>query len=271
VTTAVLLGLSLMARPQGAPPPQEAPPPAVQQAPPVPVAGLRQELDHRHDQIGMMEAMLAQAVRKGAVRAGNDLAPNLPGTLTLTGQARARGFILEGYGVFFDVEIPSLLKSVVWSMQNMERDLQNATQTLQSLRDVVDSLPSGNPKRQEYLKALRQLEQQTGPAPERAAASVRAADTGEIEVPGNDPDALYARSVIASCVDAMLDYSKPMDMQPDEWLIVALRGSEGQTAPTDLTEVRTVQLRVKGSDLTDFLAGRLSRDDVRKKVIVRQF
>src|SRR5215208_6052198 len=89
-------------------------------------------------------------------------APNVPGTLTLTGQARARGFILEGYGVFFDVEIPSLLKSVVWSMQNMERDLQNATQTLQSLREAVDSLPSG--KRQQYLQALRQLESQAGPA-----------------------------------------------------------------------------------------------------------
>src|SRR6478672_12027620 len=103
--------MSLMAAAAGAPSGQQgaAPPAEVQQPAPAPVAPLRREPDHRHDQIGMMEAMLAQAVRKGAIRAGNDLAPNLPGTLTLTGQARARGFILEGYGVFFDVEIPSLL------------------------------------------------------------------------------------------------------------------------------------------------------------------
>jgi hypothetical protein len=90
-------------------------------------------------------------------------------------------------------------------------------------------------------------------------------------VPGDDPDALYAKAVISTCVDAMLDYSKPMDLLPDEWLTVALRGSEGPAAPGDLTEVRTVVLRVRGSDLTEFLAGRISREDVRKKVIVRQF
>ena len=89
-------------------------------------------------------------------------------------------------------------------------------------------------------------------------------------VPGSDPDALYAKSVIAACVDAMLDYSKPLDVQPEEWFTVALRGAE-QAAPGELHEPRTVLLRVRGSDLTDFLTGRTSREEVRTKVIIREF
>jgi hypothetical protein len=249
-----------------------APPPIVDKAPAAP-APTRIDHEHRRDQIGVMEGVLAQAVRNGAVRAGRDLAPSVPGTLSLTGQARARGFILEGYGVFFDVEIPSLLKSVAWVMQSQERDQQSAANSLQSIRDLIESIPENSPKRRHYQTALRQLEQQIGGAgPQRISSGTKATDPPAlIEVQGNDPDALYAKSVIASCVDAMLDYSKPMDVQPEEWLTVALRGSEGPAMPGELSEVRTVLVRVKGSDLTDFLAGRISRDDVRDKVIVRQF
>jgi len=261
------------ASPVQQPPAPATPPAIVDQIPPA-APPTRVEPEHRRDQIGVMEGVLAQAVRNGAVRAGRDLAPSLPGTLSLTGQARARGFILDGYGVFFDVEIPSLLKSVAWVMQSQERDLQNAANSLQSVRDLVESLPQASPKRLQAQQALRQLEQQIGSAgPQRISDGVRSPDSPApvIEVEGNDPDALYAKSVIAACVDAMLDYSKPMDVQPEEWLTVALRGSEGPATPGELSEVRTVVLRVKGSDLTEFLAGRISREDVRSKVIVRQF
>ena len=42
----------------------------------------------------------------------------------LHGAPRARGFVLDGYGVFFDVEIPDMNQSVVWSMMSVQRDRQ---------------------------------------------------------------------------------------------------------------------------------------------------
>jgi hypothetical protein len=271
VTTGVLFAASLILA-QDAAQQQTAPPPAVEQAVRPPAdAPTRVDPQHRRDQIGVMEGVLAKAVANGAVRAGRDLVPNMPGTLSLTGQARARGFILEGYGVFFDVEIPSLLKSFVWSMQNMERDLQTANSALQAMRDLVDNLPDAK-ARQQYQQAVRQLEQQVGPIPQKTGNTASAASTAgdTVILPGSDPDALYAKSVIASCVDVMLDYSKPLDVQPEEWFTVALRGAE-QAAPGELHEPRTVLLRVRGSDLAEFLAGRTSREEVRRKVIIREF
>jgi hypothetical protein len=252
VTTGVFLAVTLMTAhpdarvPQNPPPAtaEQQAPPAVQ--PPAPVVAPLAPPDpqRRREQIGVMEGVLAEAVKNGARRAGRDFQPNLPGVLSLTGQARARGFILEGYGVFFDVEIPSLLKSVAWMMQSTERDLKSAADTLQSLRDRA--------------------------APQRAANAART-DDAVIELPVVDPDALYHKSVIAACVDAMIEWSNPMDVQPEEWLTVALRGTEGQTAPGELSETHTVLLRVKGTDLSDFRAGRISREDARKKVVIREF
>jgi hypothetical protein len=39
----------------------------------------------------------------------------------LAGMARARGFRLDDYGIVFDVEFPSMRRSMVWSMQELER------------------------------------------------------------------------------------------------------------------------------------------------------
>jgi small ligand-binding sensory domain FIST len=39
----------------------------------------------------------------------------------LAGMERARGFRLDNYGVVFDVEFPSMRRSMVWSLQQLER------------------------------------------------------------------------------------------------------------------------------------------------------
>ena len=39
----------------------------------------------------------------------------------LAGMPRARGFRLDDYGVMFDVEFPSMRRSMVWSLQELER------------------------------------------------------------------------------------------------------------------------------------------------------
>jgi hypothetical protein len=52
---------------------------------------------------------------------------------------------------------------------------------------------------------------------------------------------------------------------------VAARGSDGALTPGEILQLTTVVLRVKGSDLADYLANRTTKDEARAKVEVRQF
>ncbi len=66
----------------------------------------------------------------------------------------------------------------------------------------------------------------------------------------------YHDQVKLELTDAMLDYTKNLELKPDEWLSVAARGSEGALTPGEIFQLTTVVLRVRGSDLADYLAGR---------------
>ena len=90
----------------------------------------------QRNQIRMMENVLTGAVRQGAESLARTMQVKEPGSLIVTGTARARGIVLEGYGVFFDVDVPMMKQSVVWSMQTLERERQRA-----ALRQVIDTSP----------------------------------------------------------------------------------------------------------------------------------
>src|SRR5262245_46490802 len=71
-------------------------------------------------QIAMLEAALENAVRYGAQMLDQRLqASSAANMVMLAGMARARGFRLDDYGVMFDVEFPSMRRSMVWSMQEL--------------------------------------------------------------------------------------------------------------------------------------------------------
>ena len=71
-------------------------------------AAAQQQLRQARYQIGQMERLLEGAVEHGATVIRDRLQPIMPADMLLTENARARGFRLDGYGVFFDVEVPSL-------------------------------------------------------------------------------------------------------------------------------------------------------------------
>ena len=48
-------------------------------------------------------------------------ASNTDNMVMLAGLTRARGFRLDDYGVVFDVEFPSMRRSMVWSIQELEK------------------------------------------------------------------------------------------------------------------------------------------------------
>jgi hypothetical protein len=73
-------------------------------------------------EISAFEAALENAVRSGAQMLDQRLqASSAANMVMLAGLTRARGFRLDDYGVLFDVEFPSMRRSMVWSMQELER------------------------------------------------------------------------------------------------------------------------------------------------------
>ena len=85
-----------------------------------------------------------------------------------------------------------------------------------------------------------------------------------------DPSGAYTDAVQQSIVDAMLDYGTTLSLGVDEWLTVAARENSDAVLAGDLTESVTITLRVKAADLEAFKAGRLTKDEVRQRVEVRQ-
>ena len=72
--------------------------------------------------ISALEGVLENAVRYGAQMLDQRLqALSAANMVMLAGMARVRGFRLDDYGVIFDVEFPSMRRSMVWSLQQLER------------------------------------------------------------------------------------------------------------------------------------------------------
>jgi hypothetical protein len=218
-----------------------------------------------------MEGVLVQAVRLGAEEVSTEMERFEPaGVTVLSGVPRARGFVLDGYGVFFDVEIPDMNQSVIWSMMNVQRDRQVGN-ALDSLRNAIQSIPDG-PNRQQAQGALEQVTKTVGPAmPPRGPQGQPAPAPGQIAAATAtmpDPNVLYSEAVKGALIDVMLDHSLQMSLGPDEWLTVAARASEGPMPPAGLSDLITIILRVRGSDLAVYQADPTKRDEIRQRVKV---
>jgi hypothetical protein len=218
-------------------------------------------------QVSLMEGVLEKAVENAARVLNVQLRPAMP-EMFLWGSAgaRARGFRLEGYGVFFDVEVPTV-RPFAWSLQVMGPP----NQALNSLREHVRAIT--NVKEREQLeRALRQIEIQFPASGTNAAASQAAGSKAAQESPV-DPNEAYTNAVTTAIVDSMLDYGGPLQIAGDEWLAVAARDYEGQRglAPDAPYDLVTIVMRIKGSDLQAFRAGRLTREEARKRVELKEF
>jgi hypothetical protein len=217
----------------------------------------------------------------------------------LEGEARARGVHLEGYGVFFDVRVPMMRQSMVWSLRMMMDQDDAANQAaISDLRKYMQGITDPN-TRASLEKAVRQLErpnpavavrnQQVSPGlvtSEPSSPAVGAATAAGLNVArpaplppadsmwAKDPNRAYTEAVTRALVDAMIDYSTPMNIEGDQWLTVAARDDEGRDSlapPDPLEEVVTMIYRIKGSDLQAYRTGKIDRDEVRKRVQVTQF
>ncbi len=236
--------------------------------------------------IQVMEGVLTRAGVIAAEHIANALQQLDPSMTVFIGDrsARARGFVLDGYGLFFDVEVPELRGAVVWSQITQQRDIQIG-QAVNTLKRALQEMPDGQ-SRQQALAAIRMLDMHAGPVPQpapglptaadpaipvsagsvtAATAAPSAADAATFAALLRDPNREYRDTVQRELTDVMLTYGSPMDIGPDDWLCVAARVAEaGQRG-------QTLMLRVKGSDLAIYAADKTRRDEIRGKVEVRVY
>jgi hypothetical protein len=235
----------------------------------------------------MMEAVLSRAVLTGAEHLAEQLGNGNPNMSFFTGQARARGFVLDGYGVFFHVEIPEMQQSVVWSVTTLERDVQMAG-ALDALKRAVDAMSDGAPKLQAE-GGLKRLQLLIGPVPALAdpgsvgdrdrVYATSTADTSPVadntpSVPMailRDPSGAYRQAIKDALIDAMLEHSRGMNLGPDEWLSLAAHRGDSAMSPNEIVTSTTLVLRIKGSDLALYDADRTRKDEIRKRVEAREF
>ena len=232
----------------------------------------------RRPAIRMMEAVLSRAVLGGAEQLTEQLGNGIPNMSFFTGQARAHGFLLDGYGVFFHVEIPDMQQSLVMSVTTLERDVAVGS-ALASLRRLLTSVPEGAAKLQAE-KALERLELQVGPLPSLADTGtaagrnmIRTADSSQTDIAPvlRDPNAVYRAAIKAALIDAMLEHSRGMNIGADEWLSVAAHRGESGLGANEIVTSPTLVLRIKGSDLAIYDADRTRKDEIRKRVEAREF
>lgn len=251
------------------------------------VPGSQEGLRH---QIYLMEGMLARAVTSGAARLNAQFRALMPDTVVVAGESNARGFHLDGYGVFFDVEVPVLRQSMMWSLRTMlDQDQQGATDAIASLRQVV-ALSSGA-QRAQAEQALRRLEMQLRPFGMALSNVGGAQGLQATAVPGEpvteprprikaellqDPNKAYTDVVVQALIEAMVDNALPMVsfMPPEAYLTVAARDNERRdllAPPNPYEEVSTFTLRIKAADLAAYRAGQIDRDEAKKRVQVQEF
>jgi hypothetical protein len=283
-------------------PPPAAPPVATLEtapaaAPAAPQAPAPQAPTARRRDISRMEGILMQALQEGAQELARHLKVREPNSAFVTGTGRARGFILDGYGLFFDVDVPGMRQSVIWSAQMLELEQQRRA-ALQFIATNPD-----HPMRKVAEMNVRQIERMMGtppvaigaPAttnlemasPGRVGAAV-AVGEGVVPPPSTsfaaqsppvplqqvqqlrDPNELYTDSVKNALIDAMLDFSAFLKIADNEWLTVAASDSDGPS-PGQIDDASRIVIRIKGADLAAFQANKLTRAEVLKKVEVKEF
>jgi hypothetical protein len=279
------------AAPISAQPPADATPAAVAGQRPSAAERQRQAVAERANtesryQIGQMERVLEGAVEHGAAITRDRLKAALPpGDTLMDGEnARARGFRLEGYGMFFDVIVPPFETetTLTWSLRTLDQNDLGLDSALKALESHIKA--QGNT---DLEQALRRVELQVNPAmlAAQAVAAVPGARnaTGSAAAAGgdppapvdpilNDPNEAYRTEVVAALKDAMLDHSASLGIGENDWLTIAARANDDRPrlAPAD-TNGRTRIIRLRGRDLLDYLARQMTREEALNRIEVKVF
>lgn len=236
-----------------------------------------QEQVERRFQIRMFGQFLVGAAQQGAALMGIRVRQIDPSVILLSGTApRAQGFLIEGHGVFFHIEVPNVDPVVAWAVTNRGRDQATIDMILDLERLLEkETNPQERARIEQSLRRAKQRFMPPGSQPSPTGAMTVSGTAPSAPSPPpvmTNPNLEYERLVMEQLINAMLDHSHQLGLGTDEWLTVAARGSEGPLVPNMvLDDTVTITLRIKGSDLAEFRAGRITREEARARVVVREF
>jgi hypothetical protein len=158
------------------------------------------------------------------------------------------------------------------------RDLELLASELRTLMAQVDA--RYQPQFAQVVRRLETRAQALNPIALRSPAAGSVAAQVEVPPPPavdsrvlENPAEGYTREVKSALIDAMIENSGPLTLGPDEWLTVAARDNvpRDPLVPGDTADFSTLIFRLKGSDLAAFRAGRLTLEEARQKVEVREY
>jgi hypothetical protein len=233
--------------------------------------------------ISVMEGTLERAVLNGADNLLRQVRAVIPDAPMLTGTPEVRGFRLDGYGVFFDVEVPALRLPVTWPLRYISRENRALETIAAEFKSAMARAELDPASQAQFADLLRRLEMQAqGPLPLRppgpavATAGTQVATRVQVQIDPaliDDPNEGYTRAIKEALIDAMIESSGPLGVGPDEWLTIAARDNlpRDPLVPGDTADFSTLIFRLKGSDLAAFREGRVTLDEARKKVEVREY
>ena len=210
--------------------------------------------------LSLMESVLERAVTNGADNLVRQVKTYLPDPPMFLGAPKVRGFRLDGYGVFFDVEVPGLRPPISWTLRYMLDDSRRAAASLAELKAWLVQL--GPRERARGQEMVTRLEAQIGAARAARAGSGTQVDVSALGAPPEneapaeprvivDPSEAYTTEVKSALIDAMIESSGTLNLSADEWLTVAARDNvpSDPLVPSDKTDFSTVIFRIRGSDL----------------------
>jgi len=193
-------------------------------------------------QVTAFKYVLREAVERGGQRLADWAGGIVPGVQLVFGSDPVVDAIpLPGSGVLFEVRVPEIMQTSI------------------------------------MLLALRQR-LQPGAQPVAVPAPGRVSATGVVPA---DPmatldrrtaDEKYSEFVREALLDATIDGSRILAIEPGHWLTVAASGVEEPVAnPLYRTSSRKLILSIKGEDLQALRAGAITRDEARARVLERRF
>jgi hypothetical protein len=238
--------------------------------------------------ISTMEVVLARAVQNGADMVLRQVSSVMPDRPMLSGAPQVRGFRLEGYGVFFHVQVPTLVLPITWPIRQLvqESESRAASLTLQRMFAEAQTLDAARAER--FQQLIRELQLQLDASNQRPRTGGRAVGAANlpIGIPGqpvaaapgvdprvvDDPHAAYTEEVKKALINNMLENSQGLPIAPTEWLVIAARDDEPRSPLLvgDTIDFSTWIMRVKGSDLAALRSGGITLDEARSRVEVRE-
>jgi hypothetical protein len=236
-------------------------------------------LDPRY-QIGLMEGILQRAAEHGAKVTRDRARLVIPGDMLLSDDVHVRGFRLEGYGVFFDIDMPDLEGTMPWILSTLDKNDLGLDNAIRAMRALAEASGNVNDR-----QALQRIEMQLSPGlpggtarpMQVGAQSITPSVPDAPRVDPNDPilrdpQGVYRAEVIDALSEAILDHSNGLRLEPGEWLTVAARGRETlpRLSPAD-TDSPTILISVRGEDLIALLGRQVSREEARRRIVIKVF